>query len=389
VGGKAVGGEDDRTKWFNQTYEQARASIAARDALKGILFWRWAALGNNGGELSDFDKSASITVDSPAFSNVVRPFGEFVKGHNEKICGGGGGGRKAAPSPKAAPARAANASVDTASAGRRLAASNAGPGPDFFKVPLPEDAGAGCNAAYGRIDAGEVTKTVTAKSVADCCAAAKAAAAAAWSYCYCDGGCRDAANGTVAKGGCQFKAVPHPYYAPTAAMGTGVGWISGAPGAVSVLPAFKCQLKGAGACGADADPNTCTDADLKKSVVCADDACKAEQKNVDGNLLVFDINSAAPTPSILTAADCCAACKADAACTAWTFCPLKDGCAKDCPTYIATAAPGKGFGPYGKCQGDAFPYRACSLKAMPDGKHTTTASGPHQPWVSGVVREKA
>lgn len=51
-------------------------------------------------------------------------------------------------------------------------------------------------------------------------------------------------------------------------------------------------------------------------------------------------------------------------------------------------SPGKGFGPYGSCQGDAFPYRACSLKAMPQGKHATTASGPHQPWVSGVIREE-
>ena len=388
VGGKAVGGEDDRTKWFNQTYTQARESIANRDALKGILFWRWAALGNNGGELSDFDKSASITVDSPAFRDVVKPFGEYVATRNDKVCGGGGGRKASPPTAARKNATAPTAAVETASAatGRRL--QGAGPGPDFFKVPVPEDAGAGCNAAYGRVDAGEVTKTVTAKSVADCCAAAKSAAAAAWSYCYCDGGCTDATNATVAKGGCQFRAVPHPYYTPTLAMGAGVGWISGAPGAVSVLPAFKCQLKGAGACGADADPATCSSADLKKSVVCADDTCSAEQKNVDGNLIVFDINSAAPTPTILTAADCCAACKADSACTAWTFCPLKDGCAKDCPTYIASASPGKGFGPYGKCQGDAFPYRACSLKAMPGGKHTTTASGPHQPWVSGVVRKK-
>jgi hypothetical protein len=29
-----------------------------------------------------------------------------------------------------------------------------------------------------------------------------------------------------------------------------------------------------------------------------------------------------------------------------------------------------------------------SLKAMPQGKHATTASGPHQPWVSGVIREE-
>ena len=55
---------------------------------------------------------------------------------------------------------------------------------------------------------------------------------------------------------------------------------------------------------------------------------------------------------------------------------------------IKQNSPGKGFGPYGSCQGDAFPYRACSLKAMPQGKHATTASGPHQPWVSGVIREE-
>lgn len=355
----------------------------------GVLFWRWAALGA-GGDLSELDRSASIHTDTPAFANVVRPYGDYVK--SKKCTPSGSGGRKAV-----APANNASVAVASASGGggnRRLAASDtrrlqgSGPGPDFFKVPTPEDAGASCNAAYGRLDAGEVTKTVTAKSVADCCAAAKAASATAWSYCYCDAGCKDAAGAAVAKGGCQLRSVPHPYYAPTQAMGDGVGWISGAPGAVSVLPAFKCQLKGAGGCGADADPATCSPADLKKSVVCADDACRAEQKNVDGNLIVFDINSATPQPTILTAADCCAACRADATCTAWTFCPLKEGCAKDCKTYVASAAPGKGFGPHGSCQGDAFPYRACSLKAMPDGKHTVTASGPHQPWVSGVIREK-
>lgn len=385
VGGKAVGGEDDRTKWFNQTYAAASASIKNRDALKGVMFWRWAALGGGaaGGELSDFDKSASITADSPAFRDVVKPFGALVDDSKASLCGGKAAPRKAA----AAPAPARPAAVETASLPRRRLSAANNPGPDFFKAPNPADAGLGCNAAYGRTD-GDAARTVSAKSVSDCCAAAKAAGATAWSYCYCDAGCADNGGEKVAKGSCQFKNPPHPYFQPAVALGSGVGWVSGAPGAVTVLAPFKCQLKGAGGCAADADPATCAPADLKKSVACADDTCKAEQKNVDGNLLVFDVNSAAETPSILTAADCCAACKSDAACTAWTFCPLKAGCAKDCPIYIASAAPGKGFGPYGKCQGDAFPHRACSLKSMPDGRHTTTAAGPHQPWVSGVVRGK-
>ena len=130
----------------------------------------------------------------------------------------------------------------------------------------------------------------------------------------------------------------NPFYAPADAMGAGVGWISGAPGAgSSYLEPWKCQPKGAGSCSADSEPATCSAADLKASVKCASDDCKPQQVNVDGNLLVFDVNSAAPEPTVLTAAECCAACRNMAECTAWTFCPLKKGCAKDCKAYIAQA----------------------------------------------------
>jgi len=388
--GKAVGGEaasdqteTDRSKWFNQTYSRVRASVENGEPLRGVLFWRWGAIGNGG--LSEFDKSASITTDSAAFQNSVKPFSSFAGDRKVNLCGGNAG-RKASPP---APTKPANGSVATASVNsrrRRLAAS--GPGPSFFAIPTPEDAGSGCNAAYGRSSSAAV-KTVTANTVADCCRAAKSAGYSAWSFCYCDNGCTDAGNATVAKGSCQFKSPANPFYSPADAMGTGVGWISGAPGAgASYVEPWKCQPAGHGSCSADAEPATCSPADLKASIKCAGDDCKAKQVNVDGNLLVFDINSATKEPTILTAADCCAACRNNAECTAWTFCPLKKGCAKDCKAYIAQASPGKGFGPYGSCQGDAFPFRACSLKAMPMGKHTTTASGPHQPWVSGVIREE-
>lgn len=63
------------------------------------------------------------------------------------------------------------------------------------------------------------------------------------------------------------------------------------------------------------------------------------QKNIDGNLLVFDINSNTPQPTVLSAADCCQACKNHDGCTSWTYCPRPEGCANDCPIYIAKSAP--------------------------------------------------
>ena len=393
--GKAVGGEaaadqseSDRSKWFDQTYARVRESVENGEPLRGVLFWRWGAIGNGG--LSEFDKSASITTDSAAFQKSVKPFSAFAADRKVNLCGGSAGRKAGAAAAPAAKAANASSTVATASVNplRRLSAS-AGPGPSFFATPTPEDAGAGCNAAYGRT-ASAAAKTVTTNSVAvrssflflffyseffsfskfqkthtppllstspfrkiilsfslfpapqDCCKAAKAAGFAAWSYCYCDNGCTDggtaATVATVPKGSCQFKSPANPFYSPADAMGTGVGWISGSPGAgSSYVETWRCQPKGAGSCGADSEPATCSAADLKASVKCAPDDCNAKQVNVDGNLLIFDVNSAAPEPSILTAADCCAACRNLAECTAWTFCPLKKGCAKDCKAYIAQA----------------------------------------------------
>jgi hypothetical protein len=49
--GKAVGGlaasdqtEEDRERWFNQTYDQLRKSLHGDGHLKGIMFWRWDAI---------------------------------------------------------------------------------------------------------------------------------------------------------------------------------------------------------------------------------------------------------------------------------------------------------------------------------------------------------
>jgi hypothetical protein len=457
--GKAVGGlassdqtETDRAKWFNQTYSQIRDSVEARDALKGVLFWRWAAINGGGAALSDFDKSATIETSSEAFQKSVRPFADFVKTHNEVVCGPGKGKDKPKPKKKeepapapakdepkptpaakkedkpaatpaptkaataaaapastpaagdgkkgwatdvAAPAEpiqvtpvtgggvaAASASVSPAPARRRLQGA-AGPPPSFFAPPRPADAGPGCNAAYGRSD-GVAARTITTNGIADCCAEAKSGDFTAWSYCYCDLGCTDAANATVPKGSCILKNPPNAFYPRMTALGTGVGWVSGAPGAAATLPSWKCQVKGSGGCGPNADPGSCKADELKAALACPADDCHAKQMNMDGDLLVFDINSFNPEPTILTAADCCAACKANGECTGWTFCPLKEGCAKDCQTYIRSG-PKLGFGPYGSCNGDAFPYRACSLKKMPEGKHTVTAWGPQQPWVSGTL----
>ena len=161
--GKAVGGEaasdqteTDRSKWFNQTYSRVRESVENGEPLRGVLFWRLGAIGNGG--LSEFDKSASITTDSAAFQKSVKPFSAFAADRKVNLCGGKGGGRKEAPAAK-------NASVATASINSRRRLSASGPGPSFFAIPTPEDAGSGCNAAYGRT-ASAAAKTVTANTVA-------------------------------------------------------------------------------------------------------------------------------------------------------------------------------------------------------------------------------
>lgn len=166
--GTAVGGEaasdqteTDRSKWFNQTYSRVRESVEGGEPLRGVLFWRWGAIGNGG--LSEFDKSASITTDSAAFQKSVKPFSAFAADRKVNLCGGNAG-RKAAPAK--APAAAANAStVATASVNTRRLSASSGPGPSFFAIPTPEDAGSGCNAAYGRT-ASAAAKTVTANTVA-------------------------------------------------------------------------------------------------------------------------------------------------------------------------------------------------------------------------------
>lgn len=166
MGGEAAAdqSESDRSKWFDQTYARVRESVENGEPLRGVLFWRWGAIGNGG--LSEFDKSASITTDSAAFQKSVKPFSAFAADRKVNLCGGSAGRKAGAAAAPAAKAANASSTVATASVNprRRLSAS-AGPGPSFFATPTPEDAGAGCNAAYGRT-ASAAAKTVTTNSVA-------------------------------------------------------------------------------------------------------------------------------------------------------------------------------------------------------------------------------
>ena len=59
------------------------------------------------------------------------------------------------------------------------------------------------------------------------------------------------------------------------------------------------------------------------------------QANVGGDVLVYDVNSRQQAPGpVFTAADCCAACKSQAGCNVWTFCPRVEGCSNDCPANV-------------------------------------------------------
>ena len=60
------------------------------------------------------------------------------------------------------------------------------------------------------------------------------------------------------------------------------------------------------------------------------------QQNVDGDTVVFDVNSLQPQKVVFNAADCCAQCKKTSGCNTWTFCNSPDGCSSDCPSNVAT-----------------------------------------------------
>lgn len=60
------------------------------------------------------------------------------------------------------------------------------------------------------------------------------------------------------------------------------------------------------------------------------------QQNVDGETVVFDVNSLQPQKVVFNAADCCAQCKKTSGCNTWTFCNSLDGCSSDCPSNVAT-----------------------------------------------------
>lgn len=58
------------------------------------------------------------------------------------------------------------------------------------------------------------------------------------------------------------------------------------------------------------------------------------QTNTGGDVILFDVNSWNPVPRVLSAQDCCAACRDTPECNVWTYCPRREGCSNDCPEYI-------------------------------------------------------
>eukprot|EP00884_Botryococcus_braunii_P017735 jgi/Botrbrau1/4645/Bobra.33_2s0016.1 len=371
--GKAVGGlaasdqtEEDRERWFNQTYDQLRSSIHGDGHLKGIMFWRWEAINSQG--LGDFDKSASISSSLPAWA-TVQMFADEMAARKVPVsgCVPQSGGSPASAASSTTPA----SSVHTQSTRRRRLMAQ----PSDFVTPT-----LGAGWVYGGVD-GDVFQMMSTTNAAACAQACNSSARCdVWNYCYCEDGCYS----NVPRGSCILKSTPNAFFVKTSIGGTqNAGYVGGTKHA-DMVQDWKCQ-PATGPCADSSD--TCPEPQLREVIKCPTDDCGAEQKNIDGNLLVFDINSMTQQPTVLSAADCCQKCKEYDGCTSWTYCPRPEGCANDCPIYIANAPADKKFGPYGQCQGDHFPYRACSLKHNQDGIVNLVMGGPWQPWVSGVLKK--
>ena len=77
--GKAAGGQwPDQTPamrddYYRLVYALAEQSISSSGGLKGIMFWRWAAV-DTGSDLGEFDAASMITTESSTFQSVIRPF---------------------------------------------------------------------------------------------------------------------------------------------------------------------------------------------------------------------------------------------------------------------------------------------------------------------------
>eukprot|EP00884_Botryococcus_braunii_P017464 jgi/Botrbrau1/4400/Bobra.105_2s0043.1 len=256
-------------------------------------------------------------------------------------------------------------------------------GPEYFLTPDPETCcGNDCGTLYGAL-AGTIVSTTSTTSPAECCDKCKGTAGCnTWNYCYCDLGCASG-NTNVTKGTCQLKTQGNAFYPRVRVSGiAAAGWIGGVPGQQQVIPTWKCQPAGP-QCPPD-QVDSCPAAALQASLRCPDDSCAIQQTNTGGDVILFDVNSWNPVPRVLSAQDCCAACRDTPNCNVWTYCPRREGCSNDCPEYIGRQVGRyKVWGPYGQCDGIHFPQHTCMLKNN-TGKLIVYESGQWQPWVSGV-----
>ena len=113
-------------------YGAAEASVKEGRGLAGVLFWRWAAVENEGGgdSLGSFDKATMIDSSSPVFTDIIAPFSAKLAAERKRVVKGCV--KDARPLPAAtkkagaAPAAVAAASATAppalvAAGGRRLA----------------------------------------------------------------------------------------------------------------------------------------------------------------------------------------------------------------------------------------------------------------------------
>ncbi|CAL5228479.1 g11621 [Coccomyxa viridis] len=370
--GKGVGGElakgetaAQRLGWYKEVYNLVEQQLQSKSPLKGILFWRWDGVTAAVQDSAVGDNALNVATSSDVFQQVIKPFSSRIAQYGQTVAG-------CTPT---TPGTVSAASIGAAS-------DSTGPGPENFQAPDSATCCSNdCNTLYGLLNA-TVTQSAPEASAGACCNACKSTTGCtAWNYCYCELGCA----GGIAKGTCQLKNLANAFYPEAKTTGEGAGWIGGVPGRNDVVQTWLCQPGGNTPCPSITDATTCPADQLKASLQCPDPSCNAKAQNVDGEVVVFDVNSLQPQKVVYNAADCCAQCKKTSGCNTWTFCNSPDGCSSDCPSNVATAKAtgGKTFGPYGGCQGDHFPYQQCSLKASTAKK--VYEAGELQPYTSGFL----
>eukprot|EP01026_Neomeris_dumetosa_P034859 TRINITY_DN27922_c0_g1_i13.p2 TRINITY_DN27922_c0_g1~~TRINITY_DN27922_c0_g1_i13.p2 ORF type:complete len:273 (-),score=26.57 TRINITY_DN27922_c0_g1_i13:226-1044(-) len=166
------------------------------------------------------------------------------------------------------------------------------------------------------------------------------------------------------------------------------GWVSGVVEQVE-YPGWMCQYDiKPGCCGPPKEPD----------YECADSWCGAVKANLVGaKLLSLDANKGYYTKYGGRLGDtpdsCCAECRENPECDAWTYCNRQEGCGNGCQKTVETLNVGllgtsNMLSPNSICtDSGAYVFRLCSLKKVADSDYSLVPQegDKDQGWVSGVL----